>query len=94
MRSKKNLKKIPKKYRDYIRVKNYAEHKCYRIKHNLNIKSTYVGWDNYDVYDKEIEGIDDFISALEKIATGRFTFDTKYFYLEKEEDAIMFKLRF
>lgn len=73
-------------YREYTSVRNFAEHRCHKVQHNLQEKLNRYFYDT-DEFDEMVLDIGSWVS-------GRYTWNNTHFFFENEEDTILFKLRY
>lgn len=74
-----------KNYKHYSTVRNFAEHKCHKVRHY------------YDEEDLEFfieSGYPSIVSRVDDACHGKFTFTRTHFYFEDKEDAVFAMLLF
>lgn len=83
--SSKEPLKSSKKYKHYSAVRNFAEHKCHKVRHH------------YDEANLEFfveNGYPSIVSQVDEMCKGKYTFTRTHFYFEDEEDAVFATLLF
>lgn len=63
-------------YRNYRSVRNFAEHRCHRVPNQYNS----------DVIPRGV------YANLEETCTEKYTYNSKYFFFEKKEDAFIISI--
>ena len=80
-----SLKEPKSNYKHYSRVRNFAEHRCYKVSHCYDEENLTFYCEN---------GYPSILSKVDDACHGKFTFNRTYFFFEDEQDAFFAKLLF
>ena len=74
-------------FRFYNNIKNFAEHKCVKVKHGFDEY-----WGRTDCPEEYWE--ENVHEDIGSWCTGKYTWNNKFLYFEKDMDAMLFTLRY